>query len=76
MIDQFETLEKFVTRSLNRSPNNPTCSIYSMSKIYEKMRDGQGIEREWKLKGEHCGSGSGMEGRQDNSCQVATRAMV
>lgn len=47
MIDQFETLGKFVTRSLNRSSNNPTCSIYSISEMYEKMRDGQGVEEEW-----------------------------
>lgn len=55
MIDQFETLGKFVTRSLNRSSNNPTCSIYSISEMYEKMRDGQEWRESGTLKGERCG---------------------
>lgn len=45
MIDQFETLGKFVTRSLNCSLNDPTIFY---GKMYKKMRDGQGMkEGEW-----------------------------
>lgn len=55
MIDQFETLGKFVTRSLNCSLNDPTIFY---GKMYKKMRDGQGMkEGEWQLKGEWCGVG-------------------
>lgn len=45
MIDQFETLGKFVTRSLNCSLNNPTIFHLFYGKIYKKMRDGPRNER-------------------------------